>query len=191
MYVKPKEASKYYNVSENALRTWANKGQIKHITTKGGHRRYLLTETKEQNKQDISKPKHKKLQIIYARVSSAKQKDDLKRQTKYLSTKYPKHKIITDTGSGINFKRKEFRKILEGVFKGTIKEVVVAYKDRFTRFGYELFEWIFQTHGAKLIYDKESNSEFQTELSDDLMAIITVFTARYYGKRKYKITKLL
>lgn len=190
MYVKPKKASKYYNVSENALRAWANKGQIKFITTNGGHRRYLLEE------EHIDKqPEPVKLNIIYTRVSSHKQKDDLTRQTEYLKQKYPDHKIISDTGSGINFKRTRFKKILEGVFKGTIKQVVVANKDRFTRFGYDLFEWIFKFHQSKLICDAQEtiNKEHSTnkELTDDLMAIITVFTARYYGKRRYKNNQLL
>lgn len=195
MYVKPKEACEYYGVSDNALRDWANKGKIKFITTKGGHRRYVLEQRdgKTQDSSDTTgkNQEHKQLKIIYSRVSSRKQTDDLKRQTEYLCGKYPTHTVITDVGSGINFKRKGFRGILEGIFKGTIKEVVVAHKDRFTRFGYELFEWIFQQHGANLICDKETKGDPQNELSEDLMAIITVFTARYHGKRKYKAAKLL
>ena len=178
MYVKPKEASKYFHVSENALRTWANKGKIKFITTQGGHRRYLL----EEGPREITPERTK---IIYARVSSQKQKDDLGRQSEYLQTKYPKHTLITDIGSGINFKRTGFKRILEGVFNGNIKEVVVAHKDRFSRFGFSLFEWIFEQHNSTIICDTESEQTEQQELSDDLMAIITVFSARYYGKRKY------
>jgi len=195
MYAKPKEACKYYGVSDNALRDWANKGKIKHITTKGGHRRYALENpeltTSNEPKSSGNKQEHKQLKIIYARVSSRKQTGDLERQKDHLREKYPTHKIITDVGSGINFKRKGFRTILEGIFKGNIKEVVVAHKDRFTRFGFELFEWIFQQHGAELICDKESTGDPQHELSEDLMAIITVFTARYHGKRRYKAAKLL
>jgi len=123
--------------------------------------------------------------------SSRKQQSDLERQTEYLSQKYPNHTIILDIGSGINFERKGFKRILEEVFKGNIREVVVAHKDRFSRFGYKLFEWIFQQHGATLVCDKETANNQTEELSDDLMAIITVFTARYHGRRKYKTTGLL
>jgi predicted site-specific integrase-resolvase len=188
MYVTPKEASKHYGVSENALRMWANEERIKYIKTKGGHRRYLLQEPNEiyqETKESGGKS------IIYSRVSSRKQKDDLGRQTEYLSQKYPNYEIITDIGSGINFERKGFKRILEELFKGNIREVVVAHKDRFSRFGYNLFEWIFQQHGAKLVCDKETTTNQTEELSDDLMAIITVFTAKYYGRRKYKTTGLL
>ena len=180
MYVTPKEASKYYSVSENALRWWANSGQIKYITTKGGHRRYFLGDAPEESKEEESK-----IKVIYARVSSAKQKSDLERQGEYLRTKYPEHTLITDTGSGINFERRGFKRILEGVFKGNITEVVVAHRDRFTRFGYNLFEWIFKQHGAELVCDEKEAPNEQEELTDDLMSIITVFSARHYGRRKY------
>ena len=90
-------------------------------------------------------------------------------------------------------KEQDSKKILEGVFKGNITEVVVAHRDRFTRvgfaptrFGYSLFEWIFKQHQAILICDQKQGEEPTNELSEDLMSIITVFTARYYGKRKYK-----
>jgi len=161
---------------------WANDGRIKYTTTKGGHRRYFISESVE----DTTESTTQKTNIIYARVSSSKQKDDLIRQAEYLKHKYPDHNLITDTASGINYKRPGFKRVLEGVFKGTIGQVVVAHKDRFTRFGYDLFEWIFSCHGAELICDQESRNEEGGELADDLMAIITVFTARYHGKRKYK-----
>lgn len=180
-YVKPKEASKYFNVSENTLRVWSSQGKIKYTTTKGGHRRYCINDEPKETKQ---------IKVIYSRVSSKKQHEDLQRQTEYLKTKYPEHTIVTDIGSGINFQRKGFKRILEGVFKGNISEVVVAHKDRFTRFGYSLFEWIFKQHHSTLICDKEEDKEEdkepENELTEDLMSIITVFTARYYGKRKYK-----
>lgn len=188
MYVTPKEASKHYGVSENALRMWANEGRIKYNKTKGGHRRYVLQEPNEIY-QGTKEPNGKS--IIYSRVSSRKQQSDLERQTEYLYQKYPNHTIIPDIGSGINFERKGFKRILEEVFKGNIREVVVAHKDRFSRFGYKLFEWIFQQHGATLVCDKETANNQTEELSDDLMAIITVFTARYHGRRKYKTTGLL
>lgn len=98
MYVKPKEASKFYNVSENSLRVWANNCKIKYSTTKGCHRRYLLHNT------NIIDPTCRQ-KIIYTRVSSSKQKNDLDRQSKYLTDKYPEHILITDVGSGINFER--------------------------------------------------------------------------------------
>jgi predicted site-specific integrase-resolvase len=180
MYVNPKKATEYYKVSEQCLRIWANQGKIKYILTKGGHRRYLIPSGEKEEKIVTTK-------VVYARVSSRKQKGDLENQIEYLRQKNPNHKIISDTGSGINFERPGFKRILDGVFKGTIEEVVVTQRDRFTRFGYELFEWIFQEHNARLIcIDSTEPKGENEELSEDLMAIITVFSSRYYGKRRYR-----
>ena len=180
MYVKPKEASKHYNVSEQALRQWAHDGKIKYYTTKGGHRRYSIGTIDPKNEAGAK--------VIYARVSSKKQQGDLDRQVEFLQNKYPKYRVVTDIGSGINFKRRGFKGILEGVFKGTIKEVVVAKRDRFTRFGFDLFEWIFTEHNSQLISDQSDIGKCpENELSEDLMAIITVFSSKYYGRRKYKV----
>lgn len=84
MYVPTKDAIKYYKVSDNALRTWANNGKIKYIKTKGGHRRYFIDDGKENTTLACERQK-----IIYARVSSRKQQNDLERQSEYLKTKYP------------------------------------------------------------------------------------------------------
>lgn len=180
MHVNPKEASRHYNVSNQTLRSWANQGKIKFITTQGGHRRYCIAENTVHN-EDGQK-------IIYARVSSKKQQGDLDRQIGFLQTKYPGYRVVSDVGSGINFKRKGFKAILEGVFQGNIKEVVVSQRDRFTRFGFDLFEWIFEKHHALLLSDHANTEKHPSEeLSEDLMAIVTVFSARYYGRRKYKV----
>jgi predicted site-specific integrase-resolvase len=65
---------------------------------------------------------------------------------------------------------------------------VVAKKDRFSRFGFELFEWIFKQFGASIVVvDGTEQFSPEVELAEDLMSIITVFSARYYGSRKYKI----
>jgi putative resolvase len=182
MYVVPRKAMEFYNVSDNALRAWANSDKIKYIKTKGGHRRYYI-----ENKPTSNNEPRK---VIYARVSSKKQHEHLQNQIKFLSEKYPTYRVITDIASGINFRRKGLESLLDGVFKGTISEIVVAERDRLTRFGYELFEWICKQHNVKLICTGSSRTSDTNELSDDLMAIITVFSARYYGRRKYsKLSK--
>lgn len=189
MYVTSKQACQFFDVSDTTLRRWADQGIVKYILTKGGHRRFLIEPKSDSSipiTTTVTATEHEKTKIIYARVSSGKQRDDLKRQSEYLKSRYPDYKLITDIGSGINYERPGFKRILEGVFKGNISTVVVAHKDRFTRFGYELFEWIFQLHGATLIYTQEQQKTPKEELSDDLMAIITVFSARYHGQRKYK-----
>ncbi len=175
-YVSSKTAQKFYKVSEQTLRDWANADKISYITTHGGHRRYRVV-----------KPSDNKKKIVYARVSSKKQEGDLERQVEYLQKQCPGHEVIKDIGSGINYKRPGFRGILEQLFKGNIEEVVVSTGDRFSRFGREFFEWIFEQFGAKLtILNSRKFKSSSEELSEDLMEVITVFTARYYGRRKYK-----
>ena len=178
MYVSPKQASKHYNVSKETLRLWAENNKIKFIKTPKGHRRYKI------NFQD---GKQKKISIIYARVSSKKQKSDLDRQILFLQEKYPSFKLITDIGSGINFKRRGLKTLLDKIFTGTVKEIVVAHKDRLTRFGFELFQYICKKFNTKLTVIKKDNSSPVQDLSEDLFSIITVFTAKYNGMRKYEL----
>ena len=103
-----------------------------------------------------------------------------------MQEKYPNHKLISDIGSGINFKRKGLRTILELSSKGMVSEVVVAYRDRLCRFAFELVEWFLQLHGVKLLVLHENlDSSGQSELAEDLLAIINVFNCRVNGKRKY------
>ena len=105
-FVSSAKAQQYYKVAEQTLRDWANNNKINYITTTGGHRRYYIpSERKEHRKK-----------IIYARVSSKKQENDLERQVKYLKKRYPDYEVIKDIGSGINYKRPGFRRILEQVF---------------------------------------------------------------------------
>ena len=108
MFVSPKEASKYYNVSKETLRLKAISGEIEYISTPGGHHRYKIIPI------DVSKCTRKK--IIYARVSSQKQKKDLEKQIKFIKSKYPDYKVIKDIGSGFNFERRGFITLLEQVF---------------------------------------------------------------------------
>ena len=171
-YVCAKQATQIYKVTPKTLRRWAKNNQIKFITTKGGHRRYKIPQTKTRQK------------IIYARVSSKKQENDLERQVTYLKKKYPTHTVIKDIGSGINFKRKGLQKILGLLFEENVSEIVVYSKDRLSRFANDLLEYLFKYFGASIIYENIRDPKTSTnELTEDLMSVITVFTSRYYGSR--------
>ena len=129
--------------------------------------------------------------IIYCRVSSNKQKDDLKRQIEYLQNLYPSHDIISDIGSGINFKRKGIQTILEYALQQNIEEIVVAYKDRLARFGYELLEKTIELSGGKItVINNEKYKSNSEELAEDLLSIIHIFNCRQMGKRRYNNKKL-
>jgi len=184
--VKAAQAANFYGVSIPTVRLWARTGQVPtERINELSHYKYVLPDISTEPKQPTTISQY----IIYTRVSSKKQSDDLERQSNYLKSRYPKHQLITDIGSGINFNRTGFKTILEALFSGNIKEVVVAHKDRFSRFGFDFFTWIFSQFGAKLkaLENKRHsrNNGGATKLAEDLMEIITVFSARFYGKRKY------
>ena len=191
-YVTPKTARQKLGVSDNALKEWDAKGIIKTIRTPGGKRLYDIscfnTDTKQQC-QDHSEIE--KTRICYCRVSTAGQKEDLTRQIKDMQKRFPDAKIITDIASGINFKRKGLRTILELSSKGIVSEVVVAYRDRLCRFSFELIEWFLQLYGVKLVVlnqamETDGSNSTNNELVEDILAIINVFNCRINGQRRYK-----
>ena len=134
-----------------------------------------------------------KITVCYARVSSSHQKEDLSRQIKFLTEKYPSARLFQDVGSGLNWKRPGLLAILDLVHKGLVAEIVVTYKDRLCRFGSELLEWIFKKNNVKLVvlYTCCDNTDPTTELAEDLLAVTTVFVARNNGLRagKYRREK--
>jgi len=154
--------------------------KIDTIRTQGNKRLYNLNKyIRENSNFFIEEQKTKK--ICYCRVSTINQKGDLERQINFLQEKYPGHEIISDIGSGINFKRKGIKTILELSNCGLLEEVVVAYRDRLCRIGYDLFEWLFKQNGTKLIVVNDTDRTPDQELTDDLIQIIHVFSARSYG----------
>lgn len=175
----PKQLSNILGVTKDTLVRWEREGKLKAERTEGGHRRYLWRKRDEQSGE--------RRRVIYARVSSYKQQGDLERQVAALQKEFPNHQVVKDIGSGINFKRKGLLDLLEAVIAGNVQQVVVAHKDRLARFAFEVFELIFQRFGTTLTVLEDSHiKEPAGELADDLMSIITVFTARYHGSRSYK-----
>lgn len=183
----PKQLSKLLSVTPETLRKWSSTGQLSAVTTPGRHRRYLYHSIAAPSS-DTTDERSDRKQFIYARVSSAKQRADLERQIQMLQSQYPDHDVIKDIGSGINFKRFGLQRLLEGVFRGTVSEIVVAHRDRLCRFGFDLIDFICRQHNVLLkVHDDQGFKEPTRELADDLLSIITVFTARYYGSRKYHL----
>ena len=105
-----------------------------------------------------------------------------------MKEKYPNHLIIEDIGSGINFNRKGFRKIIKLGIEGKIKELVVAYKDRLTRFGYSLIEDLIKeySNGSIVIETNKEEKDKENEIVEDVLNILNVYTAKINGMRKYK-----
>lgn len=180
-YVKPKVAREKLGVTDDTLRAWAIQGKIKCIRLGTGNRLY--------NIDSLLKDKEDQVNYIYCRVSSSKQKEDLERQVEYLSEKYPNHKVVKEIASGINFKRKGLQGILDRVLLGGVGEIVVAHKDRLCRIAWEHFNWLCGKYGTTILVDGEDKYVTpETELAEDLMSIVHVFSSRHYGARR-KYTK--
>jgi len=193
-YISIDEASKITGLSIQTIRKLGDKKQIKCFKTPSGHRRF--------NKQDLEKfcdpdsfnekdSKNTKINYIYTRVSSKKQLDDLSRQVEYLQKRKPEYSsytTISDIASGINFKRKGLQTILDSCLQGIIGEVVIAHRDRLSRFGFDLVKIIIEKAGGTItILDDEENKSSEQELAEDLLSIIHIYSYRQMGKRSYKI----
>lgn len=121
------------------------------------------------------------------RVSSIGQKDDLERQKKQLRKSYPNHIMIEDIGSGMNLNKRGIRKIIHLAVEGKINEIVVAYKDRLARFGFELIEDLVNTYsnGKIIVLNKKDDVEPEEELMRDVLQVMNIFVAKMNGLRKY------
>ncbi len=197
-YMGGKDASKLLGVHQRTLYQWEEKGWIETIRTRGNKRLYnvekYLKEKECKNDDQCIKDleeldkKEGKLNLCYVRVSSLGQKEDLERQKKLIKEKYPNHMMIQDIGSGINLNKKGIQKIIDLGIEGKINELVVAYKDRLARYGYELIERIIEKYskGKIIIINKKDDLEPEEELAFDVLQIMNVFVAKMNGLRKYK-----
>jgi putative resolvase len=200
-YVGGKEASKLLGVHQRTLYNWEEKRKIDTIRTPGGKRLYNINKfIKDRDCNDNNECVENleelddiegKLNIAYVRVSSKGQESDLLHQIEVIQSKYPKHLLIKDIGSGINLNRRGLMKIIHLAIAGKIGELVVIHKDRLTRFGYELIENLIKIYsgGEIKIIEKKQDKEPQEELVEDVLQLMNVFVARMNGLRKYKKNK--
>ena len=192
-YYSAKEVTKILGVTAQTLRNWDKQNKLKPSYTKSNGYRYyseesILSYTQERKtKKDINV-------IGYARVSSKKQEDDLNRQidnlNKYISDKYTSFEIISDIGSGINYSKPGLLKLIDKINRKEVDLIIVLYKDRLLRFGFELIEYFASINNVKIeILDKPQ--EEQQELVEDLVQIITVYACKLQGRKKKNAAKLL
>ena len=184
-FLNRKEASKMLNVHYHTLYKLAEKKEIE--TIKKGDRQYYNVKKYLKEKGIIETVKNRKY-ICYCRVSSQKQKEDLLRQIEYMKREYPYHEIITDIASGLNYERPGLKKILKYATDGIVEELVVAYKDRLTRFGFEMIDWLIKEKSNGKIKILNNNEELTPteEITKDIISIMNIYTAKVNGLRKYK-----
>ena len=187
--------AKSLGVSIQTLRNWDKEGKLKPTyVTENGYRYYsedLLN--KFRNIKNVNKIKKKN--ILYARVSTKNQKDDLDRQVdnlkQYAYSKGYSFEIITDIGSGINYKKEGLLKMINLVECGEVDRIIVLYKDRLIRCGYDLIEYICKLNDTKIEIVDNSTISKEQELTEDLIQIITVFANRLYGAKSKKTINLI
>lgn len=171
------QAMEYYGVSHITLRRWIKKGRLASITTPGGQCRYFIGTIMSDTRKDI----------IYARVSTVKQAQDLQRQIKYLQLKYPNAVLISDLGSSLKHNRKGYLRMLNMVTNNEVNKIYCTEKDRISRFSMDLVMWICSQHNTTVVVDSEDSQKTITEeLWDDVSAVMQSFSGKFYGRRANK-----
>ena len=185
------EAAKYVERTVNTLQRWDREGKLPaHRNQVTNRRFYYKSELDQVLGKKNMKNEQRKI-VAYARVSSNGQKDDLKDQMDYLRQYINAKGIIddeyiSDIGSGLNYKRPKWLKLIHDVDQNKISTIYVTYHDRFIRFGFDFFEQFCQWHDCEIVVLNNENTSPDQELVNDLISIIHVFSCRLYGLRRYK-----
>ncbi|WP_094546670.1 IS607 family transposase [Petroclostridium xylanilyticum] len=189
------EFAELIGVTQQTLRNWDKTGKLKPSHTgKSGYRYY--SQQQLQNYLGFKGGNITKRKVVgYCRVSSNKQKDDLERQIEniksYMIAKGYSFEVITDIGSGINYNKKGLNQLIDMIVASEVEKIVVLYKDRLLRFGYELIENLCSKYGTTIeIIDNTEKTEEQ-ELVEDLVRIVTVFSCKLQGRRANKAKKMI
>lgn len=188
-YYKPKQFAELLGVSVKTLQRWDNAGILKANRTPTDRRYY--TQEQYLEFQGIDRDKDTRKTVIYARVSTRNQKDDLQNQISFLR-QYCNAKgwivddCIEDYGSGLNYDRKKWNGLLNDVMNNKIKNIVIAHRDRFVRFGFDWFESLCNRFDTTITVVNNETLSPQEELVQDIISILHVFSCKLYGLRKYK-----
>ena len=184
----PQEFGKLIGRTTNTLQKWDRKGILK-AHRSPTNRRYYTHDQYLQYRGLVAQEQG--LTIVYARVSGVAQKPELANQVNALETYCKQHSItvdewMSDIGSGLNYKRRRFNRLMEMIELGQVRRLIIAHRDRLVRFGYEYFEAFCERHHTELVVINGEAMSPELELVRDLMAIVTVFSARLPGLRSYR-----
>ena len=189
-----KQAANQLGVSVSTLRRWDETGVLVAQRTPKGHRRYDLSKINPNLTRN--KVEQQRKTIAYARVSSHDQKSDLQRQIEmlelYCSAQGWSFEVISDLGSGMNYHKQGLKRLLDDILDNKIDRLVLTHKDRLLRFGAELVFALCEARQVEVvIINQGENLSFEEELAQDVLEIITVFSARLYGSPSKKNKKLI
>ncbi|WP_199336385.1 IS607 family transposase [Nostoc sp. FACHB-110] len=186
---KVSEFGDLVGISPSTLRRWEEEGKLIPERTLGNQRIY--SESHLAIAKSLKSGKHPVRVVIYCRVSSNNQKDDLLSQVKAmesfcLAQGVSVTQTIQEIGGGLNFKRPKFLQIIQWAIAGELKSLYVAHKDRLCRFGFDLVEQIVAWGGGNIIVANAETLSPHEELTQDLLSIVHCFSSRLDGLRKYK-----
>jgi len=183
--LKPKEACQKLGISYCTLQSYVKKGYIQPVILQSGKWGF-----REEDVEKLMGIVRKRKVILYARVSSNTQKDDLVNQVKYLEENVKEYdQVITDVGSSLNMKRKGFLKLLRMILNNEVSKVVIAYPDRLVRFGFEIIEEMCKAHNCEIVVLNKEDKTPEQEVIEDLISILVSFSGKLQGMRKEKVKK--
>lgn len=183
------EAAELLGVSTKTIRRWESDGKIKAVRTEGGHRRFAVADL-IGNSQDDS------LTVAYTRVSSQEHKEDLEKQKIVLEAYCASHgwpcEVISDLGSGVNYRKKGLIKLIKLICTYQVERLVITHKDRLLRLGSDLIFTLCEVFGTEvIIVNRSEDSTFEEELTQDILDVIDIFSARLYGSRNQKNKQIM
>lgn len=181
------EFAKRIGKSTSTLRRWDREGRLKAKRHPSGHRFYDESDVRSA----LGIPSERKQIVVYCRVSSRNQRDDLASQRSAMeefcrSAAISVDEWIEEIGGGLNFKRKKFLRLIADIQQGSVARLLIAHKDRLVRFGFDYFDHMAQQNGCEIVVVNQQSLSPQQEMIEDLLAIVHTFSCRLYGLRKYK-----
>jgi putative resolvase len=184
----PQDFGKLIGRTTSTLQKWDRKGILK-AHRSPTNRRYYTHVQYLQYRGLVAQEQG--LTIVYARVSGVAQKPELANQVNALETYCKQHSItvdewMSDIGSGLNYKRKQFNRLMEMIELGQVRRLIIAHRDRLVRFGYEYIDAFCERHHTELVVINGEAMSPEQELVRDLIAIVTVFSARLHDLRSYR-----
>ena len=195
-YVTSKEIKQLFHISAVTLMNWKNTGKIQY--KKLSDKKILYDIDSIDKSVDNETQKLNTKNVIYVRVSTSGQKEDLNNQIEViknymLNNGIKPDNIYSDIASGMNENRKQFNNLLEQIFKREINTVYITFKDRLSRFGFNYFKQIFNYFGTNIVIldeQEETNKTYQQELIEHLLAIIHTYSLKLYTNRKKKLKEI-
>ena len=189
MNMTAKDVLRILQITRPTLTKYVKEGKLK-VTTKGnGRYDYDADSVYKMLNKDIERKTY-----LYARVSTSEQKKDLENQVQLLKNfcfqnGYVINGVYQDIASGISFdKREQFFDMLDDILAGKVNKVIITYKDRLSRVGFELFTYLFQKYGCEIIVISEVGSEKldSQEIFEEIISLLHCYSMKLYSRRKAK-----